>query len=201
MFIILFTFLFVLLWGLIDMCKNTISKINLLNIYKLLKNNNDNDNDDNNNDKNFKNNNGIKLIIFDLDNTLVDALGPFEEVENILKYIKSKNIKLAIASYNPEPETVLKHYGLINYFDTIEGDIKVKDENGKFIYDRNKFRHISNILRYYKNKNLKLKSNEILFYDDLTSNTDYVEKKFGIKSIWVEPEIGIQMEQVTDIIG
>jgi FMN phosphatase YigB (HAD superfamily) len=66
----------------------------------------------------------MHLFIFDLDQTLVDwsQAKPelFPQVLDILDNLKSRGHKMAVASYNKRAPTVLKDFGLSQYFEMVE---------------------------------------------------------------------------------
>ena len=102
----------------------------------------------------------IKMIIFDLDDTLIkthnDYIFMCYSVEPILKYLKSKNIKIGLASYNANAARILKNINLIEYFDVI------KYETWKNYYDLDfKKNMLINIINH-----TQIPHDEILFLDD-----------------------------------
>lgn len=100
----------------------------------------------------------IDLIIFDLDETLIKTKGSsiyvYKFVEPLLKYLKSKNVKIALASYNTEAIFILDNLNIHHYFDIIEY------ENWYHKMDY-KEKMLKNIL--YRSK---VSPNKILFLDD-----------------------------------
>lgn len=73
----------------------------------------------------------INLIVFDLDDTLICAKTKvfLYDVENLLIRLKENGYKLALASYNPYADTVLRKRRLYHYFDFIEyEDWRFQDE-------------------------------------------------------------------------
>lgn len=66
----------------------------------------------------------IKLVIFDLDETLVhhkmDGVYMYKYVEPVLKYLKSNNIRITLASYNTIASSVLNNFKIKHYFELIE---------------------------------------------------------------------------------
>lgn len=73
----------------------------------------------------------FNLIVFDLDDTLICARTKvfLYDVENLLISLKNEGYKLALASYNPYADDVLKKRRLYHYFDFIEyEDWRFQDE-------------------------------------------------------------------------
>ena len=70
--------------------------------------------------------NSIELVIFDLDETLIqhkqDGIYMHTYIEPILQYLKSNNIIIALASYNPSACKILYNLDIGEYFDMIESE-------------------------------------------------------------------------------
>lgn len=73
----------------------------------------------------------INLIVFDLDDTLICTRTKLflYDVENLLIRLKNDGFKIALASYNPYADDVLKTKRLYHYFDFVEyEDWRFQDE-------------------------------------------------------------------------
>lgn len=134
------------------------------------------------------NTNKKKLIIFDLDDTIImwnmsghERIVYDYELENFLKKLKEKNFILTIASFNDYADKFLNRMGLDDYFTYIVGSSSFDSK----IY------LIENIM----NKFPTIKKEEILFFDDLESNCNDVSDGCKIDSIKVCPITGIEFQQ------
>jgi HAD superfamily phosphatase (TIGR01681 family) len=117
----------------------------------------------------------IKLIIFDLDDTLIKTYNDYifmcHSVEPILQYLKSKNIKIGLASYNANAGRILKNINLIKYFDVI------KYETWTNYYDLDFKRNmLKNIINY-----TQIPHHEVLFLDD-NARCLYTAESLGINT-------------------
>jgi HAD superfamily phosphatase (TIGR01681 family) len=130
----------------------------------------------------------IKLIVFDLDDTLIHEGFALEKVGEgiicgetvkVLDYLKSKGYKMAIASHNHRAKYYLEYLKLIQYFDYIYG----KDGNDKL-------EHFNGILT---ESNIPYEN--WFFFDDLQINIDHAQK-LGIKGKLVDWKNGITMSDL-----
>jgi FMN phosphatase YigB (HAD superfamily) len=127
-----------------------------------------------------------------------------KELRKRLIDLKKKNKKLAIATYNSDPEQVLIKLRILHLFDYIY-------QPTELTYNQ----YISNV-RYLKNatvwtignnvkicwnknimvekimKNLKCSNDETIFFDDYINNVYDVEK-LGVKTIHVNKNVGIPL--------
>lgn len=139
----------------------------------------------------------MKLFVFDLDFTLWNAgdtwcdcttppykwsnghlldrygrwIRLFEEVPEILRFLKNEDRLIAAASRTEAPDwanELLQLLGVNHYFDAKE------------IYPGDKFRHLRSILR-----RLKINPNEVVFFDDEYRNIQDVQS-MGITSVYVK---------------
>ena len=97
----------------------------------------------------------IKLIVFDLDDTLIQgdrADIVFKDTREIMEKLKEHGYKLGIASHNSHANWYLKKNNLDGYFDFVQA------------FDTNnlsKFQHMTNLMN-----DLNLKKNECILFDD-----------------------------------
>jgi hydroxymethylpyrimidine pyrophosphatase-like HAD family hydrolase len=130
------------------------------------------------------NTNRIKLAIFDFDNTIFyETIN--KDIFEVISVYQKKNIKLAIASYNPYVKWFCNRYGITKHFDIILG--YHNEKNGKN-------EHIKEIRNYYAECGLIFHDNEIIFFDDDTNNIDNVKKETNIICIPVNPNTGITLD-------
>jgi len=128
------------------------------------------------NERRNKLNNNIKLVIFDLDDTLIRedcCARVFQETKMILDYLSSKYI-LAIASYNRYADWFLESNNILHYFDTV---ISYNSES--------KQGHMEQLLDKYD-----INKNECIFFDNDINNINDIND-YGIKSLLVDEETGI----------
>ena len=127
----------------------------------------------------------INLIVFDLDDTLICTRTKLflYDVENLLIRLKKDGYKLAVASYNPYADNVLRKKRLYHYFDFIEYEdwrfqetIDMKEKMLKTILEK------SNI-----------EAEKILFIDD---QIRFIEKAkmLGLKTHFYK--YGMDMNQI-----
>lgn len=119
-----------------------------------------------------------ELIIFDLDQTLVDWFGGephlFPDVPNILESLSIYGYKIALASYNRWAEHYLEKFGLIHYFDIIAIDIQ--NTFDKLDYKKDL---LEKILKHFN-----ISPEKALFYDDQKKNI-VTGNELGIQSIYL----------------
>ena len=102
-----------------------------------------------------------KLVVFDLDNTLINE--GFSDTEpilcddtlKILEYLKSKPVKIVLATHNYSVSYIIDKLGIDNYFDLV---LAYHDYT-------NKASHLWNTVTKFD-----VQSHEIVFYDDLAEN-------------------------------
>lgn len=127
----------------------------------------------------------IKLIVFDLDDTLICAKTKIflYDVRNLLFHLKNDGFKLALASYNPRADKVLIDAELDHFFDFIE----YEDWRFKDYLDMNE-----NMLKTILQKS-KIDAERTLFIDD---QARFVEKAktLGLKTHVYE--YGVDMNKV-----
>lgn len=113
-----------------------------------------------------------KLIVFDLDYTLVTPDGAlYKNVKRMLEDIKKAGIKIALASYNKDGESILKKNKIRTYFDI------VLCESWWSVHDLDfKLGMLSNILQ-----TSTLQPFDVIFYDDHPKNIE-TASKLGIKA-------------------
>jgi HAD superfamily phosphatase (TIGR01681 family) len=127
----------------------------------------------------------IKLVVFDLDDTLIDEDGiPFNDAEEILRWSKEKGLFVALASYNSDAERILRRLRWIKYFDYI----------APFGMTETKKIHLSDILMA-----LGIKPAETIFVDDRFDNVMHA-RELGIHVLKVDPKHGAQLNSVVNVI-
>jgi magnesium-dependent phosphatase 1 len=108
--------------------------------------------------------------VFDFDGVLFDGRNIYPHVKCMLSYLKSKNVKLFIASYNPFAGLILRYHGLDIYFDDIYA----------YFDSNHKVSHLNFIMKLYG-----IDKSRIVFFDDTLINVQSVAK-MGITSYLVE---------------
>jgi FMN phosphatase YigB (HAD superfamily) len=126
----------------------------------------------------------VEVVVFDLDDVLIHE--GFQEpilcdqTLDVLNYLKSKNIKMAIASHNLNAEKIIAKLKLQDYFCLILG-----------YYDHtDKASHLHKII-----KDLNIDRSKILFCDDLSENIRQA-RVIGISTIYVNWQNGILLEDI-----
>jgi magnesium-dependent phosphatase-1 len=127
-----------------------------------------------------------KLIIFDLDDTLTTNLQLFPQTKSMLQILKRKGYDLSVASFNNYAREICQELDIAQYFDSIQG-----------FQHNDKELHITLILNHYKDEGINYKARDILFVDNLKSNTDFVESRLGIKSVLVNAQGAILSDILT----
>jgi HAD superfamily phosphatase (TIGR01681 family) len=109
--------------------------------------------------------NKYKLIIFDLDSTLLNnyKCKLYDDVIYILDYLKNNKYKIALASYNINADEHLKRHNIFKYFDII------KFENWRKKYDKK-----DNMLQQIVSES-EIEPNDILFIDDNSEIVSWAE--------------------------
>lgn len=131
-----------------------------------------------------------KLVIFDLDNTLVEYICGFPvvlpETRYILDTVKAAGYKMALATYNKKPMWVLEKCGLEDIFDYV--GVEFITEPLLVDYKRDLLRRVM--------EHFEVSADQVVFYDDQRCNID-VAKALGIKdSILVSYTSGITQQNV-----
>lgn len=122
-----------------------------------------------------------KLVIFDLDRTLHDddyILG--DDIIDILKDLKMKNIKIALASLNSTADHHLYNHGIEKYFDVVA----FKNWRYSGSHKTDLFEYIWNKLNTNNNGTLFNDTNTLLFDDSLDAITQ--AQKLQMKTIHVD---------------
>lgn len=122
----------------------------------------------------------VKLIAADMDGTLLDSnhnLSPY--LFNLIKQLKDKNIKFAIASGR-------QYYNLLKNFDDIKDDLFFIADNGSNIYYKGQSIYIEAIDKEELKKALK----------DARSTKDMYPVISGVESAYIEDRNDIFVEEV-----
>lgn len=125
------------------------------------------------------------LFIFDLDDTLYlrsnynyDYVNEYKlKLKSFLKYLKTQNKILTIASHNRKPHFFLQEIEILEFFDYIIGE-----------YPRNKACMVKSLLEL-----TNCTHSEAIFFDDLINNVKDVED-IGVKSILICDYDGINFD-------
>ena len=130
-----------------------------------------------------------KLVIFDLDDTLVhEGFENYNEhllcndVLNVLEDLKRNGHLLAIASHNEDAENIAKKCGISHFFDIIVGS----DTYSKLPL-------VEEILEFTKKT-----KDDIVFFDDLYENINELHRN-GIKAKKVNWKIGVTKGDILEI--
>ena len=130
-----------------------------------------------------------KLVIFDLDLTLLDSSGLYPEVLEILEFLKSNNVLVALASCNASAYHKLRYHGIEYFFQ------HVLYENWNLIeFIDWKYHMLSEILSLSG-----IPSNETVFFDDNDNNLN-TARSLGITPVEVNPKTGVSMELIKKIL-
>jgi FMN phosphatase YigB (HAD superfamily) len=130
-----------------------------------------------------------RLVIFDLDFTLLNCGNLYSEVQDILEYLKTNDIVIALASYNAEAECKLRYHGIEDFFQYI----LYEDWQSRDYLDW-KHQMLSEILSL-----TRIPSDEAVFFDDCEKNLN-TAKKLGIKAVEVNPDQGVNMKLIKEIL-
>ena len=132
-----------------------------------------------------------KLVIFDLDDTLVhEGFEDYNEsllcndVLNVLEDLKRNGHLLAIASHNEDAEIIAKKCGISQFFDIIVG--YCPDTYSKLPL-------VEEILEFTKKS-----KDDIVFFDDLYENISELHRN-GMKAKKVNWEIGITKRDILEM--
>ena len=116
----------------------------------------------------------IKLVIFDLDETLIEKFGGlYDDTIPILEFLKQNNICIALASYNQYADAYLCESNIIDFFDYVYFESWYEKLDYK--YDM-----LTTIL-----EKTKIPPNQVLFVDDWEKNIQ-VAQGLGIRTHLVE---------------
>ncbi|NBP15437.1 HAD family hydrolase [bacterium] len=130
-----------------------------------------------------------KLVIFDLDLTLLYAGKLYCEVRDILEYLKTNDVLIALASYNAEADYKLRYHGIEDFFQYIF----YEDWQQKNSLDW-KHQMLSEILSLSG-----IPSNETVFFDDYGNNLD-TARRLGITAVEVDPDQGVNMKLIKETL-
>lgn len=139
----------------------------------------------------------LKLIIFDIDDTLHSAshFRMHKRVSDILQYLHNSNIPMAIASLNIAGNTVLSHYGVLEYFKYIELRKDITDCKNHFELREALTLHKKDMLQRIMNAaagtDSTIKPENILFFDDCEFHINEADT-LGIKTIKVDKNKQLQ---------
>jgi len=125
------------------------------------------------------------LFIFDLDDTLVPEISNkvYPQIKSILDTLSKHNVVITLASYNDNADYFLNLNNITHYFSHLE-----------FFRDRNKKKHIANILRKFNG----IPKKNIHFFDDSKANTDFIKSYFGIHTTLIDGKKGVTNMDVID---
>ena len=136
-----------------------------------------------------------KIFVFDLDNTLYlhnadynYSLTYHKKVNKFLTYLKANGKILYIATHNKDPEIYLKKLDIKHLF------------NGVIYEHKNVNPHKKDMIRQILNEKMSYTISDILFFDDHNFNIKEVSS-IGVKSILVEPLIGVNFDEIINVCG
>lgn len=112
----------------------------------------------------------FKIAIFDLDDTLWDGEKLFNDVKYILDTLKNNGVKLFIASYNLEAPLCCSCLTILDYFDEI-------------IYDRRLKK--SEMVKKILDKFTDINESEVVFFDDNIHNIHDVKVNTAVSACHV----------------
>jgi len=124
-----------------------------------------------------------KMVIFDFDETLHCRNKDYfdERIRDILEFLRSKNVKLAIASLSTVVITALRSHSIIDFFDIIE-------------YRRGiQMTKIGMLQKIIEQSELDV--SEVIFYDNIMSYCMEAHM-LGIKSVHVYTQRGIRNSDI-----
>lgn len=176
------------------------------------------------NTTNIKFHKECKLVIFDLDNTLMMNFCTYlaQDGIDIINYFKNHNIKIALASLNTKAEYFLKLHNMEHLFDTIIHrqpishywklckenklgmTVPLEGSSNQAFSQLKEYHKLSSLDKTYMlNKILSetdTKAENALFFDD---NIKHYEEatKLEIKTVHVNHVIGITWNDVKDGLG
>jgi len=125
-----------------------------------------------------------KIIVFDLDQTLIDGT-IYKDVIDILDRLKKSGYLLSIASFNRCARILCDRYDITKYFDIICG-----------YSDFDKISHFNTIVQYYKFRQVDFKHEEIIFFDDQYMNFVLLKPVFNVKCYLINPDVGLTLKDV-----
>ena len=137
-----------------------------------------------------------KVYVFDLDDTLYmhimhKPLDYHKKVKKFMKKIKDTGKKIAIATHNLRPESLLSQLDIKDLIDVV-----IKETRPVNSWDNtiDEYTPKSDMLREIMSI-LKCKKKHMLFFDDSPYNIKKV-RDFKVKSILVNPVLGIDFENI-----
>lgn len=113
----------------------------------------------------------FNIAIFDLDLTLHDGEKLYPDTVSILSSLKSRGIKLYIASFHLDAAGCCKHYQIDEYFEEI-----------LYGRDKSKYEMISSIM----DKNNTTDHQEVIFFDDNIYNVIDVKQRCNIRVVHID---------------
>lgn len=120
----------------------------------------------------------VKVLIFDLDQTLADEGVVYKGLEEVLQQLLIKQYRLFICSFNPYAEWFTQRQGIRKYFEQVI--VNLEQEKGE------------TITQLLTQQGIPI--NDVLFFDDDTNNV-LEARKYGIRTYHV-PSGGLTPEQV-----
>jgi FMN phosphatase YigB (HAD superfamily) len=138
----------------------------------------------------------LKLVIFDLDDTLHDIsiMHMPQDVKDILTYFKSNNVPMAIASLNIYASKLLRHYDIDKYFSSVEA--RKKQNN---IRSRSDYKEHFYMTKFYMFcrflKKFQCKPQEVLLFDDNQRHID-VARSMNIHCVKVNPAFCLRWKDI-----
>jgi predicted phosphatase len=130
-----------------------------------------------------------KLVIFDMDQTLIDET-LYLDAEYIIKHFNKFNINMSIASFNKHAQWFCDRYDISKYFDIICG-----------YYNTGKLNHIKKIKEFYNANGYEIYDRDIIFFDDDIINISEVRNNSSITCVKINPKIGINKNVIKIVIN
>ncbi len=146
----------------------------------------------------------LKLVVFDIDNTLHNIMHGWRcgnavlpiQVSDILQFFRDNNVIMCIASLNQHAPLFLGYYKVLHLFDKIEYRRHITkcftDEQIDEHYSLKKINMFNRI-----SKEFNIDYNSMLFFDDNILNICDA-KELGIKSICVNPKTLLTWRNIYD---
>jgi predicted phosphatase len=119
----------------------------------------------------------VKIIVFDLDQTLLSNGTIGNETEFILELLKQQQYSLAIASYNRYAKWFCDRYDISKYFDIICAE-----------QTETKIPHMKTIMNFYH-----ALPSEMVFFDDKHKNCKTIQTELNIQTYKVDKCCGIRL--------
>ena len=138
----------------------------------------------------------LKLVIFDLDDTLhyhsINYMP--KHIIDILKFFKSYNVRIAMASLNTRAYDYVYHYKIDKYFSSIE----LRKEKWN-VSSRSEREENTLLTKHYMFcrllKRFGCEPREVLFFDDSNQHI-YTAQSLGIHCVKVDPAFCIRWKDV-----